>query len=405
MQNCRHLDIECLNPYELVRKYRCLDCSEVMMCDCDEDVGRAVLPHQLGFGTELESQRRVKVTLGFLPDICRECRGLDPIAHPKAEIYGMTSKIRRYYWREIFMETSRRFMNWTTTRGYSDYQLARRDNQTEYDKIEAETLEHIKKLHKDDPKYEYEEKSQSQVLSEQEFDVIELTGNYARLGDGSLAIESDGELVSPEQFVITFLEKEGFSSIFTESVPFHVLFGVLMWPLIQDASDTKIQLRGFGKRDPDATERPQVINTSLPSDFGAPGYFTRRHQAIEKHLKDLPRNRDQLLQLFDSWLPQSEDLRQYLWAHEPEKIQVGRRIIEILTPAETVAVLGYLVADYWRRYVGWPDLLAFTEDKHMFVEVKSTNDRLSEDQKRWIEDNSAYLQFPFKLVKIHKAPA
>lgn len=405
MDRCEHQTAECLNPYELIRKYRCLDCGEVMMCDCDEEIGRAVLPHQLGFATELESQQQVKVTLGFQPRICRECRGLDPIAHPKAEIYGISSKIRRYYWREIFMETSRRFMDWASASGYSDLQLARRENQGRYEEIEAEALMHIKKLHKEDPKYEYEEKSQSQVISEQDVEVVDLKGTYTRAEDGSLVIERDDTLLSPEQFVMKFLEEQGYSSIYAESIPFHVLFGVLMWPLIQDPADTKLQLRGFGKRDATAAGREEVINTLLPPDFGAPGYFTRRKPAIEKHLNELPRRREQLLRLFDDWLPHSADLRQYLWAHEPEKIQVARRLLAILSPAEIVSTLDYLVADYWRRYLGWPDLLAFADDEHMFVEVKSTNDRLSEDQKRWIEDNSTYLHFPFKLVKIRKMPS
>lgn len=375
------------------------------MCACDEDVGRRFLPHQLGFGTELESQRPVKVTLGFQPKICRECRGHEPIVHPKAEIYGMTSKIRRYYWREIFMETSRRFANWASSKGYSDLQLARRENQKEYQQIESEALEHIKKLHQDNPKYEYEEKSQSQVISEHDVEVIELKGQYTHAEDGSLFIENDGELLSPEKFVISFFQEAGYSSMFMESIPIHVLFGVLMWPLIQDPNDTELQPRSFGRRDPNASGGSQVVNTLLPPDFGALGYFIRRKRAIEKHLEELPRDREHLLQTFDYELPHSEDLRQYLWAHESEKIQIARKLLGIFSPSEVVTILTYLVTDYWRRYVGWPDLLVFTEEQHMFVEVKSSNDRLSEDQKRWIEDNSRYLQFPFKLVKIHKMPA
>ena len=402
MDRCEHQAVECLNPYDPIRKYRCLDCGEVMMCDCDEDVGRAVLPHQLEFGSELETQQRVKVTLGFQPRVCRECRGLGPIAHPKAEIYRATSKIRRYYWREIFMETSRRFMDWASASGYSDLQLARRENNERYEEIEAEALECIKRLHKEGPKYEYKEKSQSQVISEHDVDVVDLKGTYTHAENGSLAIERGGNVISPEKFVMRFLEEQGYTSIFVESTPFHILFGVLMWPLIQDPADPKLQLRSFGQRDVTATGRQGFINTLLPSDFGAPGYFTRRKPAIEKHLKALPHERDQLLRLFNDWLPQSEDLRQYLWAHESEKIQVARRILAILSPTEIVSILEYLAADYWRRYVGWPDLLAFTDDEHMFVEVKSTKDKLSEDQKRWIEDNSTHLHFPFKLVKIHK---
>lgn len=374
------------------------------MCECDEDIGRRFLSHQLEYGTELESQRRVKVTLGFQPKICRECKNLEPIAHPKAEIYGMTSKIRRYYWREIFMETSRRFADWASSEGYSDLQLARREHPKKYEELESETVEHIKKLHQDDPKYKYEEKSQSQVMSENSVDVIDLKGVYAHAEDGSLVLVRDGELLSPEQFAVSYLKEEEYSTVFSESIPFHVLFGVFMWLLIQDPDDTELQLRSFGRRDPNESEGPQVINVFLPPDFGAPGYFVRRKQAIEKHLEELPRDREHLYWLFDYWLPHSEDLRQYLWAHEPEKIQVARKLLEILSPEEIVKILEYMVADYWRRFVGWPDLLAFNDEEHMFVEVKSSKDRLSENQTRWIEDNSAYLQFRLKLVKIHKLP-
>ena len=36
--------------------------------------------------------------------------------------------------------------------------------------------------------------------------------------------------------------------------------------------------------------------------------------------------------------------------------------------------------------------------------MKSSKDKLSEDQKRWIEANASVLKLPFKLVKIHKVP-
>jgi hypothetical protein len=80
---CAHGVVECVNPYELIRKYRCLACKAVMMCECDREFGTRFLSHQLERGTELKSQKRVPVTLGFRPNICRECRGLpaEPAPH------------------------------------------------------------------------------------------------------------------------------------------------------------------------------------------------------------------------------------------------------------------------------------------------------------------------------------
>jgi hypothetical protein len=83
-----------------------------MMCDCDEVIGRRFLSHQLESGTELETQQCVPVTLGFQPKICPECRELPPATAPVAAIHGRTSKIKRYYWREIAFQKMERFGDW-----------------------------------------------------------------------------------------------------------------------------------------------------------------------------------------------------------------------------------------------------------------------------------------------------
>src|SRR4051812_12387935 len=102
MAECTHAETVCLNEYELVRKYRCASCQAVMMCACDEERGKKFLPHQLRQGAELKTQARVAVTAGFQPKICRECRGLEPEPHPTSNTWGRTSKIKQYYWRELF---------------------------------------------------------------------------------------------------------------------------------------------------------------------------------------------------------------------------------------------------------------------------------------------------------------
>ena len=73
---CQHADVSCLNEYELIRKYRCGSCNQVMMCSCDERRGQRFLPHQLHEGVDYLTKQRVSVTLGFQASVCRECRGL-----------------------------------------------------------------------------------------------------------------------------------------------------------------------------------------------------------------------------------------------------------------------------------------------------------------------------------------
>jgi Holliday junction resolvase-like predicted endonuclease len=58
--------------------------------------------------------------------------------------------------------------------------------------------------------------------------------------------------------------------------------------------------------------------------------------------------------------------------------------------------------NYWRNFCGWPDLLVYNQDKFFFVEVKSSNDKLSEDQKNWLLGNNEHMGFKVKLLKVGK---
>ena len=87
------------------------------MCACDESVGRKFLAQELEFGVELDTKRQVLVTAGFQQKVCEECRGLRLTPHPKSASTGRTSKIARYYWRELAFETMKRFDVWSQTQG------------------------------------------------------------------------------------------------------------------------------------------------------------------------------------------------------------------------------------------------------------------------------------------------
>ena len=232
---------------------------------------------------------------------------------------------------------------------------------------------------------------------------------YAKQEERKAVILDQGQTYTAEEYAARYFEQQGYTVLFTESVPFHVLFGVFMWMLIQDVTDPNVRMVGFGSRtafDQGIRNDPStLILTHLPVDFGTLGYYERRCSAINKHFQKLPVDTSELLWTFDYWINPSSDLRQYLWVHRLEDVARARKIIEIL-PAETIRnILKYLITSYWERYLGWPDLLVYALEEYFFAEVKSSKDQLSEFQKRWIYDNSAELHLPFKLVKIHKSIA
>jgi hypothetical protein len=176
-----------------------------------------------------------------------------------------------------------------------------------------------------------------------------------------------------------------------------------MSPLIQDASDPHGRMIGVADRFAfDAGTGGKIIWTRLPDDFGKPVYRVRRAAAINDHLRRITGQSHQLRRLFDLWLGPSEDLRQYLWGHRSEQIQVARQLIDILPSGSILEMLRYLVEDYWPRRSGWPDLLIFKENEFFFAEVKSERGKPGKSQQRWLRDNQERLHFPFKLVDVRK---
>jgi hypothetical protein len=403
VQPCLHPTGRCINEFELIRKYRCVDCGAVMMCACDERVGRKCLPHQLDQGAELGTRKRIPVTIGFQPGVCRECRGLPLEAHPVAAIYGRTSKLRRYYWRELALQTLERFAAWKDSPHAVGKSAAERGEVRE--RIEKEVLEELRHLHATAPKYTFRpEPTQAEVIERAQVEVVDLRATYLRGAEGKRVSILDGaEFCSAEEYAARHFRRLGFDTLVLESRPFHVLFGVFMWLVIQDPCDPQVRVVCFGDRHAFDQRQPgKMVWASLPDDFGTAGYGRRRSADIKEHLASIVEDESELEWLFDYWLTHSETLRQYLWAHGAESIEMARHLIRIFPIPALKRVLRYLAKDYWGRYLGWPDLLAYRGSDWFLVEVKASGDSLSDDQKRWIKDNHRFLWLPFKLVKIHK---
>lgn len=397
---CCHQEVECINQYELIRKYRCRDCGAVMMCECDRAYGERFLPHQLGEGSKLETRERVEVTHGFHFAVCPECRGLSAVAAPMAQGFGRTSKIRRYYWREIYFAETERKADW------DDAHPSATDSERAdmHRLIEEEVLAAVKANHARSPKYDFSEPSDAEVLERHGVTIVALKAEYAESPLKGAVIALGNETISVEDFAIRYFEAQGWSAMRLESVPLHALFATMMWMLIEDPHDPKVRMVGYGCRKAfEEGRRGEVIWAFQPDDFGTPGYGARRRAAINRHLDKIVYDRDELLWLYDYWLNYSENLRQYLWAHRDADAERARKLIEILPGQHIRAILRYLIDDYWGHYLGWPDLLLWRGDDILLVEVKSSSDRLSGDQKRWIADNEAILKLPFQLVKVHRS--
>lgn len=403
MQGCVHKNTCCINEYELIRKYECVDCGAIMMCSCDESIGVRFLSHQLSSGTCLETQAPVQVTHGFFPSICRECRGFLPEAHPVASVRGRTSKIKRYYWRELALREMELYAEYGGNPDRYIYEIDNPDEDSLIGRARTQALKDVKRLHAESEKYSYLERSTAEIIEEYKVDVINEFATYIQDGERKSKVKHKGRLITVEEYATSMYQEQGYKVLVLESSPFHVIFAVYMWLVIQDPTDDHVRMAGFGERGVYEENREKhPIWVPLPDDFGSRGYAKRRSGKIESHFISEMKDTDNLLWLFDYWIPYSEGLRQYLWAHRQEDIEKAHAVVEFLPPHAIIIILKYLVGDYWGRYLGWPDLLIIKDEKFIFVEVKSSKDKLSEEQKKWIVGNYEYLNLPFKILKIHR---
>lgn len=403
--DCEHEQVECLNEFDIIRKYCCSACGEVMMCACEEKFGRRFLPHQLYEARDKKTNARVMVTIGFQPAICPDCRGLPVEAHPAAAIHGRATKIRRYYWRELLKRELELFGEWTLSEGIDPFAATGPEAEAVRQQASVQALAEIKQLHQTSPKYTFQtEQTLPEIVAECEVDLVNLEGAYVKDRSGrAVQLEYEGREVGVTEFVKSHYEKLGYECLEVESVPFHVLFGIFTWLLLEDPEDERVELAGFGERVAHENgTKGRMIWTRKPDDFGTPGYGYRRKDAIDEHFSIILQP-DNLDWLFDLWLEPSEKLRQYLWAHRQSDVEKAKQLLAILPRDRLLTILRYLADAYWKRYLGWPDLVVFRADEYFFAEVKSSKDQLSDNQKRWIRDNHTVLKLPFKLVKVHKS--
>src|SRR5271166_1875833 len=102
-------------------------------------------------------------------------------------------------------------------------------------------------------------------------EVLSLEGTYLRT-DASRAVIRDGdETCSVEEYACRHFRRRGYSAVRVENDPIFALFGVLMWPVIQDPSDPRRRSVGvFDRRAVDAETK--IVWTHRTSDFGKPEY-------------------------------------------------------------------------------------------------------------------------------------
>jgi len=417
---CNHTNRTLLSPWELVRKYVCTDCAAVMTCACDDDLATYVSPHYAERGRDQYTRDEVQVTHPLTESICYDCRGEALPSHPTAAHRGASSNVHRYYWYEIWKDTERDFLAWcrdsglplVDPNGKSLVSHHHGKNHEKYDEIRRAVVERWKVKHEQNPIYDFTRPSDADIISSCEVAVENIEACYVTSSTQHALVlplnaTDPAEAVQVEDFVSRQLQGEGREVMFCESRPFQALYGSLMWLWVQSPGDPRQRMCGFGGRDEVGADERGIIWTLLPHDFGSAAHARRRGQALQAHMDLIPDDLADLLWAYDYWQDPSQALRQYLWAYTQEDQERGHALLRVLGPQRIKLVMRYLAEDYWGRYLGWPDLVSWREGPNgpedvEFIEVKSSSDKLSDDQRSWIQGNHQHLHLPFRIAKVHR---
>ena len=397
---CIHPNPECINHYEIVRKYKCESCGGLFICSCEREFALRHLPHQVRVGCVLETQERVPVN-GFAERMCAECRGLPERPHPMAAIYGLKGKVERFYWREIqktqFELTFERFGQSTAP------------SPLEARKLRREALEKWKQIHKRAPKYDTSEPTEASFLRTVAVPTREIEGDYLPVEKDGKKIgkwrAADGRLVSPEELVSLDAESQGYLVLRGERALISCLVATFLGRTIQDPTDPDVRptYRASTVGWTSTNRSTATIEIPLPTDFGTQGYSLRRADRIREELAELAET-PSLMEEFDRRVPSTESLRDYLWAAERGVVDRARVALRYLPREVVLSSLTWVMGHLWARTPGWPDLLLLSPATYRFSEVKSPLDELSAEQMQWFRWACGPGAISCEIVRVRKRP-
>ena len=387
---CVHHRIECLNHYEIFRKYRCCDCGRTYICACEKTLAATFLPHEIDFARDSETGEAV-LTDGFSDGLCSMCRGELESAHPGAAIWGRKGKVQRYYWREIQKTYYELVLDHLGPSAHHRSVVSYEENHPEACvALRKRAIRHWQTIHKTQPKYDLKERTEAEFLSAVPIDIRELRAGYEQLRkDGQTIgrwVVRPGQLGSVEEFVTNWFESEGCEVLRCERTSISAWVATFLGIPIQDPTDPLSQVVMRGSTIGWAPQRRDtpLISFRLPYDFGKPNYCKRRRRAIDSWLMGM-RVAKRIETLFDGLLAETEMIRDYLWVADASSVDRARRALQVLPREFVVRSVEWAIRDFWQRQPGWPDLLVARDREYRFVEVKSPYDELSQEQMRWFE--------------------
>ncbi|KAI8910412.1 hypothetical protein EDD86DRAFT_205354 [Gorgonomyces haynaldii] len=172
---------------------------------------------------------------------------------------------------------------------------------------------------------------------------------------------------SPESLGLYYYSLFGYNGVHSEGTMLSSLFGLLFWDCIYDDSIENVFVMPY---------------QSQPLDMRTEFFYLSRKQSIDQRLDAIRQGR--AFEILNKTDPYRNMVSVVHWDYSKEDME---GVIYCLGDKRLADLMQVYVKDYMTRSGGLPDLCCWNQEtrEFKFIEVKSQNDRLSEEQRDWIE--------------------
>lgn len=186
-----------------------------------------------------------------------------------------------------------------------------------------------------------------------------------RVLKSSLSIEVSMEYLNQvEQGAIYYYETQGYQGFHTENYIWNALFGLTFWEIIFDKSKlTHFQIR--------------------PENLYSKNFYYSKNKLINEFLTKIKTKSDLEERIQNTFINKYGILNPFVgWSENALTLVLN--LIQYIDLDKIKNVLIEMMKDLKNNTRGFPDLFIFNKDSYKFVEVKSPNDHLSNQQVFWL---------------------
>ncbi len=215
-----------------------------------------------------------------------------------------------------------------------------------------------------------------------------------------------------EEAVINHYESLGYKALWTENIYWWTLMSLFFWDVIfaKIKGAVSIVIDGVQTElDPADEEFEQLFNQTIhmngmPTDFFTTEFYERRKSLIKNKIQELQHgNLEQKINEsyknnYGKNCRPIEDWNKY----KIDELLISVQRIEM---EKLIKILERLIINFNSNRSGLPDLIVYDDKDFFFSEVKSENDRISENQRDWHSFLSASLGFKVEIFLINHTEA